>query len=342
MFCIGSNHSSCLCVDANHAGWVTRRKEESAKTIAQIHNEAAQEERARRSSSSNALRSMAKANMRRGQSSGDVRTLDRSLSKPQVDEEGFVSVPQKTFNRMASMPALSRSRSGDGGWQQQQPYNTRGSTVMSKPGRSVSKSKLDDVSETKATPSSGTTHLTPDKCGEKAKSILKEYFVGGDTDDAVLSIHELVGAGEEGSVKRGSKVVESAILVVMEMKNEDVDKFLSVFLRCAKEGKIEGASFVDGLNDPLEFLSDISVDAPLATPILVRIVSELVKASVVPFDFLLSAPDYFRTENGAASFAAKVAKAVGGESAEYLEVVEKLMNEEEKAQTSAKDIFDAV
>ena len=318
-------------------GWVTRRKEESAKTIAQIHKEVAREERAaRRSSSSNALRGTAKGNMRRGVSSGDVRVLDNAQSKPQVDADGFVSVASKpkTINRMSSMPTL---HSGEGVWQS---YNTRGSTVMAKP---QSKSKLDGVSESK--PTTATAYLSADKCGDKSKSILKEYFVGGDIDDAVLSIHELVGAGEDGSVERGAKVVESAVLVVMEMKQEDVDKFLTVYLRCAQEKKIESASFINGLNDPLEFLNDIAVDAPLATPILVRIISELVKGDIIPFNFLLDAPQYFRTDHNAASFGAQILKAIGGDAltaAEHIEVIEKLMNEEEKSSgRSAKDIIDA-
>ncbi|KAL3801494.1 hypothetical protein HJC23_000932 [Cyclotella cryptica] len=324
-------------------GWVTRRKEESAKTLAQIHNEVAREERARRSSSSNALMSMAKGDMRRGVSSGDVRALDKAQSKPQVDEDGFVSVaPSKSVHRSSSMTALQRSQS-DGGWQK---YNTRGSTVMGKPelGRksSTSKSKLDNLPETKPS----TTYLSPDKCGEKAKNILKEYFVGGDIDDAVLSIHELVGSGDEGSLKRGTKVVESAILYVLEMKHEEVDKFLSVYLRCAKENIIEGSSFVSGLSDPLEFLNDIVVDAPLATPILVRIVGELVKNDIIPFDFLLHAPEYFRTDHNAAMFGAQVLKSIGGDamsSPKFIEVIEKLMTEEDKAaHRSARDIIDAV
>lgn len=285
---------------------------------------------------------MAKGAMRRGVSSGDVRALDKALSKPQVDEDGFVSVaPPKSVHRSASMTTLQRSQS-DGGWQK---YNTRGSTVMGKSelGRksSTSKSKLDDLSETKPI----TTYLTPEECGEKSKNILKEYFVGGDIDDAVLSIHELVGSGDEGSFERGTKVVECAILYVLEMKHEEVDKFLSLYLRCAKENKIEGSSFVSGLNDPLEFLSDIAVDAPLASPILVRIVGELVKGEIIPFDFLLNAPEYFRTDNNAATFGAQVLKSIGGDAVstpKFIEVIEKLMTEGDKgAHRSAREIIDS-
>lgn len=261
---------------------------------------------------------MANGNIRRGLSSGDVRALNKA-QKPTADKDGFVAVTSKSVNRSASMTVLQRSQS-DAGWSK---YTTRGSTVMNK----SEKPKLEHLSETKS-------YLSPEICGEKAKSILKEYFVGGDTDDAALSIHELVGVGEEGSLDRGAKVVESAILYVLEMKREEVDKFLTVYLQCAKENKLEPSAFLRGLNDPLEFLSDIAVDAPLATSLLVRIVAELVKEKIIDFGFLLSSPEYFRTDQNAAKFGAQVAKAVGEEtlsSSQANEVISKLMTEEEKS-----------
>lgn len=353
-------------------GWVTRRKEETAKTIAQIHKEVAKEERAaaRRSNSSASLRGMNKGGIRRGASSGDVRALDSKHSKPQVDADGFVSVApsSKGFGRSASMTAMHRSQS-----EGTQKYRTRGS-MTKRPSqgkfdvlnenvpRSSSKKRSGKFGEKAATAAKAAEaavaeagvkeevkkkpkvdYPTPDECGDKAKNILKEFFVGGDTEDAVLSIHELVGVGVEGSVERGTKVVEGAVLFVLEEKAEHVAKFLTVYLRCAKENKIEGRSFVLGLNDPLEFLNDVAIDAPLAIPHLVNIVAELVKAEIVALNFLLDSPDYFRTDQNAADFGAKVMKKIGGDAItkqEYIEVVEKLMTDEDKAKhSSAADLI---
>jgi hypothetical protein len=331
------------------SGWVTRRKEETAKTIAQIHKEAAKEERAaKRSSSSASLRS--KGSIRRGASSGDVRVLDKTINKPQVDEDGFVSVAKaKTVHRSVSMTAMDNT-----GFQK---YSSRGSTVL-KPevGRQSSQSKFavlhesgSSKKESKSKPvedsNSKISYLNPEECSEKAKNILKEYFVGGDTSDAVLSIHELVGAGNDGSIARGAKVVEAAILLVLERKKEDIEKFLCVYLQCAKENKIEGESFVLGLNDPLEFLNDVAIDAPLAIPHLALIVAELVKAKIIPFSFLLNSPEYFRSDQKAATFGAKVMKNIGDEavkSEEFIEVIAKLMTEEDKASHgSANELIEA-
>eukprot|EP00571_Detonula_confervacea_P011660 CAMPEP_0172312422 /NCGR_PEP_ID=MMETSP1058-20130122/17463_1 /TAXON_ID=83371 /ORGANISM="Detonula confervacea, Strain CCMP 353" /LENGTH=974 /DNA_ID=CAMNT_0013025871 /DNA_START=207 /DNA_END=3131 /DNA_ORIENTATION=+ len=346
-------------------GWVTRRKEETAKTLAQIHKEVEKEERAaaRKSSSSANLRGQSKGSMRRGASSGDVRVLDKKQTKPQVDNDGFVSVAaSKGFNRSGSMPVMARTQSKEGF----QKYSTRGS-VASKPegsGRRPSQGKFavlnesgprknskkgssDKTVEKAAAPAEEEkpkiNYLSPDQCGEKAKNFVKEYFVGGDTDDAVLSIHELVGAGNEGSLERGTKVVEQAVLMLLEMKQEHIDKFVGLYLRCAKENKIEGDSFVLGLNDPLEFLNDVAIDAPLAIPHLASIVAELVKADVIPFNFLLNSPEYFRTDQHAADFGAKVMKKIGGDviaSEDYIEVIEKLMTCEDKAKhSSASDLI---
>jgi hypothetical protein len=320
-------------------GWIQRRQEESAKTISQIHNEAAQEERARRSSSTNALRSIAKGNIRRGVSSGDVRVLDKQ--KPTVDDDGFVSVVKsKTVHRSSSMTAMPQRSQSEGAWQKY-PNTNHGSTT----GTNVNNKSKNDT-DTSDTITATMTFPTPEVCGEKAKNILKEFFVGGDTDDAILSIHELVGVGSDGSTLRGNKVVESAILTVLEMKRQHVDQFLSLYIRCFRENKIESSSFVAGLNDPLEFLSDIAVDAPLATLHLVRIVSEWIKADILKLEFLLDSPEYFRTDQNAARFGAQVVKCLGGEAVgnrEYMEVIGKLMTEEDKVRySSVQEIMDSV
>lgn len=352
-------------------GWITRRKEETAKTIAEIHREVAKEERAasRRSSSSANLRGNSKGNIRRGASSGDVRMMDKAQFKPQVDHDGFVSVaPSKSFNRSTSMTAMPRSQpekpnSGSGRRPSESKFallnqsdsrrssNKKGSSnklvEMDAPSAEEKKAKEERVQKSKAQEEKATVnYLKPDECGNKAKNILKEYFVGGDMNDAVLSIHELVGAGCEGSIARGTKVVESAVLLVMERKVEDVTKFLDVYLRCAKENKIENESFHLGLNDPLEFLSDVAIDAPLAVPHLVKIVAELIQADVVSFNFLLNSPEYFRTDQNAAAFGAKVMKKIGDDviaSEKYIEVIEKLMTEKDKAtHDSARDLIEGV
>ena len=176
-------------------------------------------------------------------------------------------------------------------------------------------------------------HLTPDECGKKAVNILKEFFVGGDADDAVLSFKELIAAGAEGSVERGAKAMESAVLMALEEKQNNVDKFLTIYSRNFAEKILEAPSVVIGLTAPLEFLIDIAFDAPLSRNHMVNIVSHFLKIGAVSFEFLLDAPDYFRTDNSAAEFGCKVLKKMGGdalESTAHLEVIEKLMTDADR------------
>ena len=333
------------------SGWVTRRKEETAKTIAQIHKEVAKEERAA------ARRSSSQQNLRRLGSSGDVRRMSGNTSKPSVDKDGFVQV-QQGFGRSTSLGNMHRSSSR--GSVTQSPRNVKNKVAMKKvpsgssfaplvetpgPGQqqNTSSGRKEKGPATEAAPSSpeATAFKTPDECGDKSKNILKEYFVGGDADDAILSFDELIVAGKDGSVDRGAKTVESAVLLVLEMKKDDVEKALAIFSRLIDEKKIEGESLSKGLNDPLEFLSDIAIDAPLASDHLASIVSAFVKSGAISLDFLLSAPDYFRTDGKAAQFAAKVLKKMEAEDdAASLEVVEKLMTcDDKEAHPSAKDLI---
>merc|ERR1712127_266438 len=83
----------------------------------------------------------------------------------------------------------------------------------------------------------------PSVCGDKAKNILKEYFVAGDTTDALLSMKELIGAGADGSIDRGAKAVEGGILMILEMKQDDLDKFLTIIVGSYKDKQIDAASF---------------------------------------------------------------------------------------------------
>ena len=343
------------CVELS--GWTTRREEESAKTIAEIHKEAAKEEKMKRSTSSSSIR--------RQQSSGDVRNIGRSNSRPQIDKDGFMEVSKPSgFGRSQSFNTFSnskrqnakpqegfkRSASATGG--SFAAFNEKSTPSPRKPPSRKSSGTLEkspslpDVDEKKATESK-IEYLSPKECGDKAKNYLKEFFVGGDLDDAVLSIHELIGTGADGSVDRGAKVIEQSVLMVMEMKSEDVTKMLTVITRCFKENKIELASIVSGLNDPLEFLSDIAIDAPLATPNLAAIIADFVKMeNGLPFNFFLTSPEWFRTDGSAASLAAKVLKAVGGEemnSESNISVIGELMTEGDKEKfPSAQEILESV
>lgn len=330
-------------------GWVKRRKEDTAMTLADIHKEVAQEEQAAKMASRRA-------------STSNLRRSSSLATTPEVDDDGFVSINRSSMKHVSSKTNLG------GGPPPSSPASKKPNQLsslrraVSQPGfvsNNVPASPFDpkkiastfgvedappmpNVSENKAT-SSGVA--SPDQCAKKIQSILKEYYVGGDTDDAVLSVDELVQATvEEGALERGAKVIEGATLLAMEGKPADVPKMLSVMVRCVKEGKVPNASIVKGWQDPLEFLGDMEIDAPLAGNHLALIIAECLKLKALQLDFLVNdSPEYFRKSGKPAMFAIQVLKQRGDDpSDEELEVVKSLMTDDDKNEfDSGKAMWEA-
>ena len=76
---------------------------------------------------------------------------------------------------------------------------------------------------------------------------------------------------------------------------------------------MNGDMVTGGLADPLEFLEDIAVDAPLARGIMTRIVKELVANNIIRFDFFLEVgSDMYRESGDAARMAEKVGEGMEG------------------------------
>lgn len=318
-------------------GWKTRRKEETAKTIEQIHKEVAKEERAmkKRGSSSNLQRMSSRS------SSGDIRNLDRQ--KIVTDADGFTTVSKGSgISRSVSSNSLRRNGStssnrgkNDGSSKPRLKKSASGGSFAmlrdsgSKKDKST-KPPLDVKPQEK--PKEKKEYKAPRDCGKSSIIILKEYIVGGDMDDAVLSIFELIGSEtDDGALERGTAIIDSSCGHVLECKAEDVDKYLTLFMRCANEKKISAKMFEGGFSGVLEFLRDIIIDAPLAETHMSKIAGTFVKSETLKFDFLLSTPEYFRTDGKAAQFAAKVMKFVGNvEDTSSVEVVEKLMTDDDR------------
>lgn len=318
-----------------------RRQQEKPKTIAEIHKEVQDEEHEARMRSFSDDRSF--GSRRRANSSDDVTPSPQYRSKPQrnVDVDGFVEVP------LPKRTSIVRRAVSD--VEVSEIYNKPSAlgakpTPIPKSPASRSTTVMTQIDASNATPKI-VEYPDPQDCKEKTKTIMKEYFVGGDTTEAITAIDELVGAGRDnedhGSVERGAAVIESGVLLVMEMKQQEVQKFLAVIKRCLQKKKLEKESIPLGLNDPLEFLSDIEIDAPLARSLLTSIVAYWVRQEALSLNFLLSAPEYFRTDGKPAEFAAGVLKVKGGDPTEEdISVVEQLMTDSDKEKySSAKEML---
>lgn len=286
---------------------------------------------------------------RRVSSSQNLRRSSSMASAPSIiDEDGFTQINRSSIRNVGSKNSLNNlEEMAEGSTSkkapplrrsQSQPASMSSYTVGASPSpyskRTIKNIDLPTAPEMPV--------LSPDECSKKIKNLLKEYFVGGDTDDAVLTVHEMIGDIKDG-VERGAKVIEGGTLMVMEMKEQDTDKLLEVIKRLYKENDISGESIEKGLKDPLEFLSDVEIDAPLAGNHLAKCVAAYVELGAIQFDFLKDAPDYFKTDGKPAAFGIKVLKAKGGDPSEAdLQVVESLMTEDDKKNfASAQAMYDA-
>ena len=291
-------------------------------SIAEIHQQVAKEEQAK-----SASRWAPTGN------STTVNLLRRSTSlaaAPKMDDEGFVSISRTSMKKVSSKPSMGPPTTSPGGFKK--PGDTSLRRAVSQPGfvrkNDVADSAMDpDMIPTQLLgmvtddpPKESTTNMeqqeqrsrtvaTPDQCLKKIQSILKEYYVGCDTDDAVLSVDELVQATkvEEGALERGAKVIEGATLLAMEGKPTDVPKMLNVMVRCVKEGKVPNASIIKGFQEPLELMADIEIDAPLAGKHLALIIAECLQLKALELNFLVDESfELFRTNGKSALFAIQV------------------------------------
>jgi len=286
--------------------------------------------------------------------------LRRATSQPvEVDSDGFVAIQRSPFSskkggagggtmkmppklpsagamrRAVSQPAMPLGGTNLGSGDVTQTLKRTSSIDnSSSSSSSATPAKLPSTTEAVGTGGGGGGAVDPATCAKKIQSILKEYYVSGDTDDAVLSVAELVQASDGGtaSIERGAKVIEGGTFFAMEGKPTDVPKMLEVMVRCVSEGKILPASIVPGLADPLEFLGDIEIDAPLAGKHLAQIVSECLKLNALTFDFLVKdSPENFQSGGLAAKFACQVLKQRGTDpSEEDWQIVASLMSAKEK------------
>jgi len=317
-------------LDLKDNNWVSRRKKESAVNLKELHDQIAKEEKA-------AAKPSRQNNRRSGSSQASTTSLQRSQSQssvPVVDDDGFVQINRASIRKVGSKVQLL-TEEGDAG---PPPVPTKGVLRRTQSQPAMPKTPVSPAKSKKA------PGLSPDECAKKTKNMFKEYFVGGDTDDAVLTVDEMVQVGTAGDVERGAKVVESGIFLVMEMKKEEASKCAVVLCRAFKEGKIPADSFSKGLSDPLAYLTDVEIDAPLAGSHLAHIVSEAMKLNALELDPLLkNAPTDFKEFGKPAVFCAKVLKALGKNSDADMEMIGGLMNDFEKTKyETAKKLYEAI
>ena len=118
---------------------------------------------------------------------------------------------------------------------------------------------------------------------------------------------------------------------------------------CLTQGKVPMESVAFGLRDPLEFLRDVEIDAPLASKFMARMIAEWMTTTPIgkplSFSLFLQAPEYFKTDGRPAEFLKQILTCYKNNNAkdadsndnnndiitdEHVNVVSQLMTDEER------------
>ena len=230
-------------------------------TIDQIHKEVAIEEAnaARRSSAS------------RSSIGNSLRRSSSDLRKPIVDQDGFIMPTSRSSGNLVR--ATSDLASGLITIPSHPKPVRRAQSFHVAPKTTILRAQSAPMAQ-QPTVSIQMPLPVPD-IRKKSVSMLKEFYVNGDLTEALLSIDEILGVGgDNGPEERAIKFIDSCVSFSLEGRPADVDKMLMVLRAAHEQGKVPDRCFLRGLDDPLEFLSDIELDAPDARKLLDKIVAE--------------------------------------------------------------------
>jgi MIF4G domain len=325
-------------VELKENNWVQIRHEhEKAQTIAQIHAQIAEETKR-----GPIVKTSSATMIARSHSSGTISKQDTLPKQASTNDGAAVRNKRMSGNLRRSKSEASSVSSSLQKAMMNDPIKATPDSVKSLG------IPLSTVSETQIVePVKISSDIQSNNCSEKAKNFLKEYFVSGDRGEAVSLLDELVRCNTLGHLERGALVVKAGVFLVLEMKEQQVRQFLDVISKCLDEQKLDKACLPMALEEPLEFIWDIEIDAPLAVYLLSTIIADWLKkklddgeTALSSLDILLKAPRSFQTEGKPASLAAQILRIKGRDvSEDELQVVQELMTDKEKIQYPFVDSF---
>jgi MIF4G domain/MA3 domain len=322
-------------VELKENNWVQiRHVHEKAQTIAQIHAQIAEETKR------GPLVKTASATMiARSKSSGMVSKHDTLDNPKQTSANNATYVPNKRKSGH-----LRRSKSEAPG-----PSSSLQKAMMENPFKITPDCEitLSVLPETQIVEPIEISLQPSNQCREKAKNLLNEFFVSGDRGEAISLIDEIVLSNTPGHLERGALVVKAGIFLVLEMKEQQVRQFLDVISKCLDDQKLVKECLSIALEEPLDCIWDIEIDAPLAVSLLAAIIADWLKkkldegeTALSSLDFLLKSSNNFRTGGRPALFAVQILKQKEQNlSDDELKLVEEIMTEEEKTRYGSVQVF---
>lgn len=252
--------------------WVPRRKEEKAKTIAEIRKDVEREERKQ------AQQSMRGNNNRGGRGGGDSRNnnSNRFLGggrqrqpKPatETDADGFTVIGSK-----ASF-AQSKGR--------RQSQNSMPTMSPSTSRSSFSALVVEDKKPAEK-PSAASSALDEEALERRIKSMRSDFLGdGGDVTELMTSWDEISGTPDAGS-----KVVGKNCDRMMDCRDDERVAIVKMITLLVEKGKLTKEDVRNGLVDTIEFIDSFVMDSPRAYEYLGEILGHMVRLKAIDVSWL--------------------------------------------------------
>lgn len=275
-------------LDLRRSNWVPRRKEEKAKTIAEIRKDVEREERQQAQESAAASQGNYRGSNnyggRGGGGRGDYRNNSRSnygnnnnRSRSQrhaveTDDDGFTTIVGGA-KQIRGGSSLAQAASG----QNQKPQRilqSKAKQVAAKP----SHAPLDD-----------------DKFDRRVKNIRSEYMQDpSNRQELLLSMDELTGTKDYGS-----RFVSKNADHMMDCKEDERAAIYQLLEICMNEAKISANDVKTGLVDIVEFIDAFVCDAPFAFDYLGRMLATMIRCKAIDVNWVGEQAEKTKASNDA-------------------------------------------
>jgi hypothetical protein len=282
-------------IDLRSNNWVPRRKEDSAKTIAEIRKDVEREERAQqanpggRGGRGGDFRSSGAARGGGNRSSITSGTSIRSrTSKPvaHTDDDGFTQIVSGRSGAVAVAAAPSKSI--------RTAPSTRSDAARDAGSSSTSTNKssafaaLSDEKVTRngssAAPAVKETvaALSDDQLAKKIKSMRTDFMHdGGNVDELMLSWQEMAG-----TLGAGKQLVTQNFDQMFEAKDQERSAIYQILAILCDKDRLSSKDVQEGLADPLEFIDSVVLDSPRAYEYVGIVLADMVRLNMVDVSWL--------------------------------------------------------
>jgi translation initiation factor 4G len=267
--------------------WVPRRKVEKAKTLEEIRKDVEREERKQAQQSQQAMRgSFRQSGSGGGRGGYDNRSQRQSLTqggtnrprqpKPssETDADGFTTIG----NSRAAPPP---------------PRGNRGSVNSPKIlTKSAFSALADDSTQPVSTTKSAPEPMSEEKLKRRVKSMRADFIGdGGNVDELILSMEELSGTPDAGTI-----LVQSSADSMMDSKDTEREAIVKIISILAERGKISSEEVKNGLLDTIEFIDSFAMDAPRAFEYVGELLAPLLKIDTIDVDWICKQSETTKVE----------------------------------------------